>query len=144
MNPPAPTRSASTTDGTPSGLLWSLSLPILAVLLALATVGPGGAGLQRMAVLLVLAPLTEEAVFRAGLQEVLLRHRIAPLAANGLTALTFGLLHAMLRADVAAMSVGLPALLIGAVYQRRRRLRDCIALHAAMNSLWLVWALGNG
>ncbi len=143
MNPSAPTRSASTADGTPSGL-WSLSLLILAVLLALATVGSGGAGLLRMAVLLVFAPLTEEAVFRAGLQEVLLRHRIAPLAANGLTALTFGLLHAMLRADVAAMSVGLPALLIGAVYQRRRRLRDCIALHAAMNSLWLVWALGNG
>jgi hypothetical protein len=31
-----------------------------------------------------------------------------------------------------------PALLIGAAYSRRRRVRECVALHAAMNALWLV------
>ena len=117
------------------------------VALRLLLVGVGGAaahagaGMQRVWVLLVLAPLIEEAVFRAGLQEALLRRWNAPLWANVFTALAFGLAHAAVRGDAAGFAVAVPALLIGAVYGRWRQLRLCVALHAAMNALWLTWGL---
>jgi membrane protease YdiL (CAAX protease family) len=96
-----------------------------------------------IAVLLVVAPVLEEAVFRAGLQEALLRRpALAPWLANGLTALVFGLAHALLRGSAGALAVALPALLIGVVYARWRRLRWCVALHALMNAMWLTTLQG--
>jgi membrane protease YdiL (CAAX protease family) len=35
----------------------------------------------------------------------------------------------------------LPALAIGWIYQRTRRVAPCVALHAAMNALWMSWEL---
>ena len=89
-------------------------------------------------VLLVLAPLAEELVFRAGLQEGLLRRLRPPWVANALTALVFALAHALVRGEAAAFAVVLPALLIGIVYQRWRRVWPCVLLHAAMNAIWLA------
>lgn len=89
-------------------------------------------------VLLLAAPVLEEAVFRAGLHEALLQHGAAAWAANMLTAAVFALAHMVLRQDAAAWVVMLPALAIGAVYIRWRRLRWCMALHAAMNAVWLL------
>ena len=100
----------------------------------------GGNG-PRIALLLVIAPLVEESLFRAGLHEWLLRRRTVPWAANLVTALAFGAVHALVRADAAALFVVGPALIIGQVYGMRRRLRDCVALHAAMNAMWLGWTL---
>lgn len=98
-----------------------------------------GQDAQRIAVLLLLAPVLEETVFRAGVQEFLQRrwplHSWLPI---GVTALAFGAAHALARADSVAFAVALPALLIGAVYRRTGRLRHCILLHAAMNAAWLV------
>jgi membrane protease YdiL (CAAX protease family) len=119
----------------------SLAVAGLAIALAgfgAATFGSSGA---RIAVLLVIAPLVEESLFRAGLHEWLLRRRTAPWAANLATALAFGAMHALVRADAAALFVVVPALVIGQVYGMRRRLRDCVVLHAAMNALWLGWTL---
>jgi membrane protease YdiL (CAAX protease family) len=113
-----------------------VALSVMSVALALA-----GPGVQRMAILLVLAPLIEESAFRAGLQEALLLRWKTPLAANVMTALVFGLGHVVLRGDAAAFSVALPALLIGAAYGRWRRVRVCVVLHAGMNTLWLAWSL---
>ena len=90
------------------------------------------------ALLLVLAPVLEELVFRAGLHESLLRRLCAPWVANALTALVFALAHVLVRGDPAAFAVALPALLIGIVYQRWRRLWPCVLLHAAMNAIWLA------
>jgi membrane protease YdiL (CAAX protease family) len=92
-------------------------------------------------VLLALAPLAEEVVFRAGLQETLLRRLRAPWGANAATALAFALAHALQRGEAAALLVALPALLIGMTYTRTRRLAPCVVLHAAMNAVWLVWGL---
>lgn len=89
-------------------------------------------------VLLLAAPLLEEAVFRAGLHEALLRHGRGLLLANGLTALAFGAAHVAARGDASAFAVALPALAIGLVYERTRRLRWCVLLHAAMNAVWLA------
>jgi membrane protease YdiL (CAAX protease family) len=122
---------------------WPALAVAAGLLLAGTVANAAGVGVQRLWVLLVLAPLAEEAVFRAGIQEVLLRRTVAPAVANLLTALLFGLAHALLRADAAALAVVLPALLIGAVYERGRRLRVCVALHAVMNALWLGWGLAG-
>lgn len=110
------------------------------MLIGLAAMSAGVAA-PRVVVLLALAPLAEEAVFRTGLQETLLRRLRTPGVANGITALVFGSAHALLRGDVAALVVMLPALLIGAAYTRTRRLAPCVILHAAMNAAWLVGGL---
>ncbi|HEX7438845.1 MAG TPA: JDVT-CTERM system glutamic-type intramembrane protease [Caldimonas sp.] len=100
-----------------------------------------GADVQRVWVLLALAPLAEEAVFRAGLQETLLRRWNAPALANATTALAFGLAHAWMQGSAVAFGVAVPALLVGAVYGRWRRLRFCVALHAVLNAVWIGWAV---
>ena len=117
-------------------LLWGAGLLMSAVVLFAA-----GQGQQRLAVMLVLAPLLEEAVFRAGLQEALLRrwHGLT-LLANAVTAAAFSLAHVIVRGDAAAFAMVLPALLIGAIYQRTRSVTACTAVHAAMNGLWLALA----
>jgi membrane protease YdiL (CAAX protease family) len=97
----------------------------------------------RLLTLLLIAPVAEEIAFRVGLQEQLLRRLRAPAVANALTAFAFGLVHVLAQARVAAFAVALPALAIGAVYQRRRRLGECVALHASLNAIWIVWALNR-
>ena len=93
------------------------------------------------ALLLLAAPVLEETVFRAGLQETLLR-RLSPgtAAANALTALAFMAAHLALRPSGLSALTVVPALALGALYQRRRRLAPCIALHALFNAIWLLWA----
>ena len=93
-------------------------------------------------VLVVVAPWAEEAVFRAGVQESLVRRLsglivAAPLVANVLASLAFAAVHVAIRGQAAAWAVLLPALLIGAVYQQRRRIGACVALHAICNLSWL-------
>lgn len=101
-----------------------------------------GQGFERILVLLVLAPLFEETVFRAGLHEALLQRLCRPDAANALTALAFGIAHALAQGDARALAVALPAWLVGRVYERGRRLGPCVALHALLNAAWIAWVLG--
>lgn len=89
-------------------------------------------------VLLLAAPVLEESLFRAGLHEALLRHSVVVWLANAVTATAFGLTHVAVQGDWTAFVVVLPALAIGLVYSRWRRLRWCVALHALMNAAW--WA----
>jgi membrane protease YdiL (CAAX protease family) len=106
---------------------------LLAGLLGAAALLPG-----RLAVLLVLAPVIEELLFRAGLQETLLRRGLRPLWANLATSLAFGLLHGLTRSWPLAAAVLLPSLVLGRVYQGNRRLEPVVALHAAMNLFWVA------
>ena len=97
-----------------------------------------------LAVLLLAAPVLEETVFRAGLQEALLR-RLSPgtaaaATANALTALAFMAAHLALRPSGLSALTAVPALALGALYQRSRQLAPCIALHALFNAIWLLWA----
>lgn len=99
----------------------------------------------RWGTLLLLSPAAEEVLFRAGLQETLSRLlsdriRAAELAANALTALGFAAAHLLMHAGLLAGLTLLPAMLIGHVYQRHRRLAPCIALHASFNAIWLMSA----
>ncbi len=106
--------------------------------------GANGMTWGTVAILLVVSPLLEESVFRAGLQEWLLRRGTSPSRANLSTALAFGALHALVRLQWAAFAVGLPALLIGGVYGHWRVLRWCVVMHAAMNGAWLIWRSNSG
>lgn len=98
----------------------------------------GSPALLKPVVLLLLAPVAEEIVFRRGMQESLLARAPAAVA-NGLTAMAFGAIHSLAHQSAAALAVALPALLIGTLYQRKRRLAPCVALHAGCNAVWLLW-----
>lgn len=117
-----------------------------AAALALGAMAAAGAALSAtsanswlLVVALLIAPLVEETVFRAGLHDGLLYNGAAPWLANLLTALTFSAAHMLLLGMSMQTSLMIvPALLIGATYNRWRRLRICIALHIAMNALWIA------
>jgi len=97
-------------------------------------VAPDAAALAR---LLLLAPVLEEWVVRAGLQEWLIRRRAAE-GGRGMavvwSALAFGLLHAG-SGWRAVLLVLPPGLALALLYQRRRDWRLCVLLHCAMNAL---------
>lgn len=121
---------------------WGLACAAVVLAPVVMASGPAVDGhLPRLLVLLVAAPILEEAVFRAGIQEALLRLPTAPWCANVTTAVLFGLAHAWLRADVSALAVVAPALLVGWVYTRTRRLLPCVLLHSALNAAWVTWRL---
>jgi Type II CAAX prenyl endopeptidase Rce1-like len=100
-------------------------------------------GLSHDALLLiVVAPLLEEIVFRGGIQEPLLRRLspsrgAAPWVVNVVTAIAFAAAHALTHLSFVSVLTVLPALAIGWLYQRTRRLAPCIALHAFFNAVWL-------
>ena len=115
-----------------------LSLALLAAALAWALIATGVPA-WRALVLLLVAPVAEEVVFRAGVHDELLHNGAAPWLANLLTALSFSVAHMLLLGvNPQTALVLLPALLIGAAYNRWRRLRICIALHMAMNAMWIA------
>lgn len=95
-----------------------------------------------LARLLLLAPLLEEWVVRAGLQEWLIRRaqagavwgRLAPVAVS---TLAFSLLHAG-AGGMAVLRVMGPGLLMALVYQRSRDWRRCALLHCGLNALALA------
>ncbi|HRI17400.1 MAG TPA: JDVT-CTERM system glutamic-type intramembrane protease [Burkholderiaceae bacterium] len=126
-------RQAAQRPVAATGLLWALPLGGALALLA--------GGHSALATLLILAPLVEEIVFRAGLQEALLRHAVRPDAAwiaNALTALAFSAAHLALRPGVAAALTVLPALACGHLYEQRRQVAPCAALHSLFNAVWLL------
>nr|WP_267875231.1 JDVT-CTERM system glutamic-type intramembrane protease [Duganella lactea] len=88
--------------------------------------------LATVARLLLLAPLLEEWVVRAGLHAWLLQ-RTAPAIALLVSALAFSALHLGSGLTAAALVFG-PGLLFGAVYQRWRDWRWCALLHALCNA----------
>lgn len=93
----------------------------------------------RALVLLLVAPVAEEIVFRAGVQDEMLRRGLAPWVANFGTGVAFTAAHLLLLGvQPQTALVILPALLIGAAYNRTRSLRICMALHMSFNALWIA------
>ena len=122
---------------------WSaLPLGVLMAVVGAAALHEGVA-VGRIVMLLLVAPIAEEALFRAGLHEALLRRVATPWLANLATAFAFAAAHALYRGDASALLVLIPALLIGVLYQRTRRVRHCVLLHGAMNALWLAGGLAG-
>lgn len=94
-----------------------------------------------MLISVVLAPVLEETVFRLGLQESLLRRGWQPLVTALVVALAFALAHLLLRGPAwLNAATALPALALGLLYTRTRRLSDCVLAHAGCNAVW--WLIG--
>lgn len=108
--------------------------------------------------LLVIAPCIEELFFRGVVHAALLRCgrrgqrarpgplglqarsiQVHPVVANVLTALCFGVAHLATAPWFHALAVVAPALLIGWVYERSRKVWMCVALHSFCNLLWILW-----
>ena len=119
----------------PQHALVALLVLACAITVALQTASPA-----RAVMLLAIAPWLEEAVFRAGLQERLLRSGRRPWLCIVLTALIFAVAHMLARQQWSAITFMLPAVAIGAIYQRTRSVTACAVAHAAMNGLWLALA----
>ena len=92
---------------------------------------PDAAALAR---LLLVAPVLEEWVVRAGLQEWLIRRR--QRADVAWSAAAFALLH-LGAGWRAALLVLAPGLLLAWLYRRSRDWRLCVLLHCGMNALAL-------
>jgi membrane protease YdiL (CAAX protease family) len=92
----------------------------------------------RVITLLLIAPLLEEAVFRAGLQEQLMRWRLRPWLCVLWTAVAFAIAHMLVRQQWEAAMLVAPGMLLGVVYHYTRSVLGCAALHAGMNALWLM------
>jgi membrane protease YdiL (CAAX protease family) len=86
---------------------------------------------------LLWAPALEEVLFRLGLQESLLRRGCRPALTSALVALAFALAHLGLRGlSWPNAATFVPALGLGLLYARTRRVSDCILAHAACNAWW--------
>ncbi len=110
------------------------------ITLSVFAVGLSGTDWRRGFVLLLFSPVVEEIIFRRGLQELLLSRRWSGWQANLVVAATFALAHWALRGSLEAVAVVLPAILVGALYERWRRLAPCVLAHALMNGVWLLAA----
>jgi membrane protease YdiL (CAAX protease family) len=88
-----------------------------------------------------LAPWSEEAVIRWGVQAPLAR-RVGPRVAGWLSALAFGAAHMAFAQDAAdlwrAAATALPAAWIGLDFARHGRIARCVAWHAGFNLVWLA------
>ena len=88
---------------------------------------------------LLIAPVIEEAFFRGVVQDGL-RNRSdvlgRPSIAIAVTAACFGLAHLGSGSLAHAALVMIPAAALGWVYECRRSIPLCIALHSACNALW--------
>lgn len=96
-------------------------------------------------VLLLLAPLLEETVFRRGVHAWALRRGgksvprwwAWPSRVNVLVALLFAAAHLLRLPPLLALAVVLPALVVGQVYEMTGRLWPCVLSHAVFNLCWL-------
>jgi membrane protease YdiL (CAAX protease family) len=96
-------------------------------------VAPDAAALAR---LLLLAPLLEEWVVRAGLQEWLIRRTAFAPVPVILSAAAFALLHVGSGWRAAGLVLA-PGLALALLYQRSRDWRWCALAHCGMNALAL-------
>jgi uncharacterized protein len=87
--------------------------------------------------LLLLAPLLEEWIVRAGLQAWLL-HRMAPAPALLASTAAFSALHLGAGPLAAGLVFG-PGLLMGWTYQHSRDWRLCAALHGLCNAFAMIF-----
>ncbi len=92
---------------------------------------------------LLVAPVVEELFFRTMIQRRLLTRRRGRWkwwevsAANAVTAVLFSAAHLAYGGPTQAILVAAPGLLLGVGYEKTGRVIVCMALHAAMNFIWM-------
>lgn len=99
-------------------------------------------------VYIVISPILEEIVFRAGLHDALraaTKASVGPMTlANVVTAIFFGGMHALLRQSPTGFMTALPALFFGLAYERWHRLFVPICLHAVSNLIYWTIIVPTG
>lgn len=93
----------------------------------------------------IVAPVIEEIVFRGGVQEWLIARGWGgsadvwwPSPANIVTSLLFALGHLLHHPPLWALSMGLPSLVFGLLYEHRRHLGPPITAHSVYNAAYLL------
>ncbi len=92
---------------------------------------------------LLVAPVVEELFFRSVIQRWLLTRGVGRrqwwqlTSANAVTAVLFSAAHLAYGGPTQAILVAAPGLLLGVVYEKTGRVLACMALHAAMNFIWM-------
>ena len=101
-----------------------------------------GPNVEGLFVILILAPVFEEIVFRAWLLEAW-RKVMPPALALVLTAALFSIIHPM--GVLANVLLLIPGLAFGLIWLKTRSLMACITAHATWNGLvlLLMWILGD-
>jgi membrane protease YdiL (CAAX protease family) len=89
--------------------------------------------------LLLWGPVVEELVFRAGLQKWLSQKIVSPNLANGVTSTVFALMHYALSGNLASLTVFVPSLVLGWVYQKTGSLARVIGLHTILNLTFMTF-----
>lgn len=92
----------------------------------------------RVSVVMLLAPLLEEILFRVGIQAELTSSLRSGHQANAVASALFALAHGVVAGPAHGAAVLLPSLLLGECYRRSQRLGFCWTLHALMNAAWLL------
>jgi membrane protease YdiL (CAAX protease family) len=144
-------RGASPRAGWRGGAVAAvvLAAPCVAALWAAQQPSHGPLAWQALLVLLLIAPVAEECVFRAGLQDWLERRAGARLAwspraraaaAIGLSSAVFALCHVAGQGSWWALATFVPSLVLGMLY-RAGGLRLAIACHAWFNLCFVLAAL---
>jgi uncharacterized protein len=105
--------------------------------LALLSLPTDGITWQQGVLLLLIAPVFEEYVLRAGLHSRMSGLVRAKWLRVGLVAVAFGAIH-LPRGWVLAIGVIPAGVLLGWVYERSISWRQCALLHSALNGVWLL------
>jgi len=92
--------------------------------------------LKSAGIYLIFAPITEEVIFRGGIQELLINKIPASLpkeTANIITSVLFAILHLLLKQEPTVLLVFFPSLVLGWHYGRYRNLLAVIFIHFFYN-----------
>ena len=89
--------------------------------------------------MLVIAPVLEEWVFRAGLQEWLIRRAWRVPVVIAVSAAAFAAAHAWVYPGWTWLLLLMPGAALALLYQRTRSVCWCIGAHSAMNGVWWLW-----
>ena len=129
-------------------LAAAAALPAVALLAALtsATWSPHWPGWSLLLLGVIVSPVLEEVVFRAGIQDGVAARWAGRFGvftfANVATALVFCLMHLWRHPPAWALATLVPALVLGLAYERQRRLIAPIGLHAIYNLAYFVLLAG--
>jgi uncharacterized protein len=100
-----------------------------------------GNALNQLVLLLLISPVFEEYVVRAGIQEGLTDKRWVASHKILLCALIFAAMHVP-RSWTLALAVLPVAALLGYIYEKSGSWRVCALAHAAMNGFWITVSSG--
>lgn len=87
---------------------------------------------ENILIYIIVAPTTEEIIFRAYIQKALIKQGYQYLSVL-IASVLFALAHIVISLKITSLMVFFPSLIISFYYMRHKDVRFCIALHAVYN-----------